>query len=186
LLRQWIENPATTFSSRAGEKAGGSQKGNSFYQIEMKLAEKKISLVGWGEKQVMFHTVNGHPGVSVVDNNRITLFGLTPWLRGLVAAVPAEARYCHGTLPDPENAELVSNMRDSAFIDAITALETQDICLLAEAITTTYMAQQYMGAELLPNRGEIAKRFSGRFGLYLFQQPHAVTAELKSNAVMAS
>lgn len=157
----------------------------SFYPIDMlKYAEKKISLVGWGDQQVMLHTVNGHAGLSVVSENRIIKFGLTPWLQGLVAVIPAPSRYCHGTLG--EHADLVLEMRQNAFEDAMVAIETEDVLLLAEAVTTTYLAQQYMGAELLPNKGEIAKRFSGRFGVYVFNQPHAIDSDIKSKSVIAA
>jgi hypothetical protein len=159
----------------------------SFYPIDMlKYAEKKISLVGWGEWQVMLHTVNNHTGLSVVENNRITKFGFAPWLKGLIAVVPTKARYCHGHEPLGEHAGMVLEMRRNAFEDAMTAIESQDVLLLAEAVIITYMAQQQMGAELLPNRGEIAKRFSGRFGLYLFGQPLADADDIKSNSVMAA
>lgn len=152
----------------------------------LKYAEKKISLVGWGEWQVMLHTFNGHTGLTVVENNRLTKFGLTPWLKGLIAVVPVKARYCHGQVPLGECAEMVLQMRQSAFEDAIAAIDNQDVMLLAEAVVTTYLAQQQMGAEVLPNCGEIAKRFSGRFGLYFFGQPFAITDDIKSNAVMAA
>lgn len=152
----------------------------------LKYAEKKISLVGWGEWQIMLHTVNNRTGISVVENNRITKFGLAPWLKGLIAVVPTTARYHHGHEPLGECASMVLQMRENAFQDGITAIETQDVLLLAEAVITTYVAQQQMGAELLPNRGEIAKRFTGRFGLYLFGQPIAATDDIKSKAVMAA
>jgi hypothetical protein len=152
----------------------------------MKYAEKKVSLVGWGDYQVMLHTVNGHAGVSVVQANRIVQFGLTPWLQGLVAVVPTTARYFHGKEPLGDCAELVMQMRENAFVDAVNAINEQNLSLLAEAVITTYMAQQSMGADLLPNRGEIAKRFSGRFAVYIFNQPHAITADIKSNSVMAA
>lgn len=158
----------------------------SFYQSNMKYAEKKISLVGWGELQVMLHVINGTYGVSVVEDNRITRFGLTPWLKGRVAVVPTTAHYAHASRSITEHADLILNMRGSAFIDAISAIEHKDIYLMAEAITTTYMAQHYMGAEHLPNRGELAKRFSGRFGVYLFDGPHAMTKDIKSNSVVAA
>jgi hypothetical protein len=151
----------------------------------MKYAEKKISLVGWGEQQVMLHSMNGHSGLSVVSDNRITAFGLAPWLKGLVAVVPTTARYCHGAEPLGDCAGLVMSMRQEAFADALQAILTQDVLLLAEAVVTTYLAQRHMGAELLPNRGEIAKRFSGRFGVYIFGQDHAISAAMKSAAVMA-
>jgi hypothetical protein len=188
LLRQWIENLGTTFSSQPGEKAGGNQRAeSSFYPIDMlKYAEKKISLVGWGEWQVMLHTLNGHTGLTVVEDNRITKFGLTPWLKGLIAVVPTKARYCHGHAPLGECADIVMEMRRNAFEDAMTAIDNQDVLLLAEAVITTYLAQQQMGAELLPNCGEIAKRFSGRYGVYVFSQPIAITDDIKSNAVMAA
>jgi hypothetical protein len=151
----------------------------------MKYAEKKISLVGWGEWQVMLHTINCHTGITVVENNRITKFGLTPWLKGLIAVVPTTARYCHGQQPLGECAEIVLEMRRNAMQDALVAIEHQDVALLAEAVVTTYLAQQQMGAELLPNRGEIAKRFSGRLGLYVFGTP-ICDGDLKSKAVMAA
>lgn len=153
----------------------------------MKYAEKRISLVGWGELQIMLHVINGHHGISVVEDNRVTKFGLTPWLNGRIAVVRTLARYCHGREPlNEDTGPLILNMRGSAFEAGITALEHQDVYLLAEAVTTTYMAQQYMGAELLENRGEIAKRFSGRYGVYLFPEPHAMTAECKSQSVVAA
>jgi hypothetical protein len=152
----------------------------------LKYAEKKMSLVGWGEWQIMLHTINDRPGISVVENNRITKFGFTPWLKGLIAVVRTTAHYCHGQQPLGECASMVLQMRESAFQDGVTAIETQDVMLLAEAIITTYVAQQQMGAEILPNRGEIAKRFTGRFGLYLFGQPLAATDDIKSKSVMAA
>lgn len=151
-----------------------------------KLVEKKVSLVGWGGKQVLLHTVNGHPGVSVFERNRVTAFGLAPWLKGLIAVIPPNARYRHGTPPAPEHVELVLAMRNSAFNDAIEALYTQDIYLLAEAVSTTYMAQQYMGGELLPNLGEIGKRFSGNWGVYVFQTPTAINKKLKTHSVLVA
>jgi hypothetical protein len=63
----------------------------------LKYAEKKISLVGWGEWQIMLHTVNNHTGISVVENNRITKFGLAPWLKGLIAVVPPRPATATGT-----------------------------------------------------------------------------------------
>lgn len=152
----------------------------------LKYGEKKISLVGWGELQVMLHMVNGRAGISVVSDNRITKFGMTPWLQGLIAVIPTTARYCHGKEPLGDCAGLVLSMRRNAFDDAMQAIDNQDVLLLAEAVTATYMAQQYMGAELLPNRGEIAKRFSGRYGVYVFKQPHAIAADIKSNSVLAA
>jgi hypothetical protein len=150
-----------------------------------KYTEKKVSLVGWGEWQVMLHVINGNPGVSVVKNNRITMFGVTPWLKGLIGVVRTTARYCHGQVAQGDCADLVLQMRQSAFEDAVQAVLNQDVPLLAEAVMTTYMAQQQMGAELLPHKGEIAKRFSGHFGVYLFSKPSNVSAEIKLNAVMA-
>lgn len=152
----------------------------------MKYAEKRISLVGWGETQVMLHTVNGRTGLSVFSESRLLKFGLTPWLHGHIAVLPVTERYRHGQEPLGENAEFIMSLRQSAFNDALLAIENQDVLLLAETVTTTYMAQQYMGAELLPHKGEIAKRFSGCYGVYVFPQPHAITAELKSNSVMAA
>jgi hypothetical protein len=151
----------------------------------MKYAEKKISLVGWGEWQVMLHTVNCHTGISVVENNRITLFGLTPWLKGLITVVPTTARYCHAAQPLGACAELILQMRRDAMEAAVQAIKDQNVLLLAEAVVTTYMAQQQMGAEVLPHRGEIAKRFSGKHGLYVFGQPIS-DAAMKSLAVMAA
>lgn len=151
----------------------------------MKYAEKKVSLVGWGEWQVMLHTINCHVGLTVVENNRVTRFGLTPWLKGLIAVVPTTARYCHGEHPLGECAELILRMRYDAVQDAIVAIERQDVNLLAESVIATYMAQQQMGAEILPHRGEIAKRFSGRCGLYVFSAP-ICDGDLKSKAVMAA
>lgn len=151
----------------------------------MKYAEKKISLVGWGEIQVMLHTINGLSGLTVVSDNRIIKFGMTPWLNGLIAVIPTTARYRHGAEPIREHADFILQMRESAFLDAMTAIDNQDVYLLAEAVTTTYMAQQFMGAELLPNKGEIGKRFSGRYGVYVFPEPHAITSDVKSNSVLA-
>lgn len=152
----------------------------------MNYSEKKISLVGWGDQQVMLHVLNGHVGVSVVNDGKISLFGVTPWLKGLVAVVPSLARYVHGTLPKPEHAEMILQMRQSALDDAISALKQKDIGLLAEAVTTTYLAQQFMGAELLPNKGEIAKRFSGRFSLYVFRQKQIIAPDIQLNSVLAA
>lgn len=155
----------------------------------MKYAEKKISLVGWGEWQVMLHTIKSDnaclTGLTVVENNRITRFGLTPWLKGLITVVPTTARYCHAAQPLGECAELILQMRRDAMEAAIQAIMDQNVLLLAEAVVTTYMAQQQMGAEVLPHRGEIAKRFSGRHGLYVFGQPIS-DAGMKSIAVMAA
>jgi hypothetical protein len=152
----------------------------------MKYAEKKISLVGWGTEQVLLHTINGHPGISVVQQNRLKLFGLTPWLKGLIAAMPTKARYCHGTPPAPEHVDMVLQMRRNAVDDAVEAIYTQNIYLLAEAVVTTYMAQQYMGAELLPNKGEIGKRFSGSWGVYVFPEPISNYKDLKTNTVLVA
>jgi hypothetical protein len=185
LLEQWIANLDITSSSPHGAKVDGSPRADPFYLIDMlKYTEKKISLVGWGDYQVMLHTVNGHTGLSVVENNRLVKFGLTPWLQGLIAVVPTTALYCHGREPLGDCADLIMQMRSNAFQDALQAINEQNIPLLAEAVMTTYMAQQHMGAELLPNRGEIAKRFSGKFGVYVFREPHAVGANLKSKSVM--
>jgi hypothetical protein len=81
----------------------------------MKYSEKKISLVGWGEWQVMLHTIKSDnaclTGLTVVENNRITRFGLTPWLKGLITVVPTTARYCHAAQPLGACAELILQMR---------------------------------------------------------------------------
>lgn len=150
----------------------------------MKRTEHKVSLVGWGEEQVVLHMINGNPGVTVFRNNKLTLFGMTPWLRGRIAVLPPNANYNHGTPPHPEHVDLVINMRLHAVNDAVSALLSKDINLLAEAVSTTYMAQQYMGGELLPHLGEIGKRFSSKWGVYVFRDPEAMNPLLKTYSLI--
>jgi hypothetical protein len=152
----------------------------------MKSTEQKISLVGWGEEQVMLHTLNGHPGVSVVENGSVRCFGMVPWLKGLIAVLPPKARYVHGTQPAPEHVEMVLGMRQSAVEDAIQALYTKNIFLLGEAVATTYVAQQYMGGGLMPNLGEIGKRFSGNWGVYIFSTPHHITQKVRKASILVA
>lgn len=149
----------------------------------MSIAEKKVSLVGWGVKQVVLHVFGKRCGISVFDS-RLTLFGETPWLSGLVVILPVDAKYVHGMAPAPEHRDMVLAMRDSAVEDAIEAVKSQNIRLLGEAVSTTYMAQQYMGGEMLPDLGEVGRRFSGDLGVFLFEKKTAISKQIRDHAVL--
>lgn len=152
----------------------------------MKFVEKKISLVGWGEMQVLLHSCNGHPGFSVFDRNRLTLFGMAPWLKDRVIVLPTTAKYQHGTPPAPEHVDVILEARRRAVAQAVEALYTQDIDLLGLAVTATYAAQRFMGAQPLPELGEIGRRFSGKFGVYLFKNPSAIGKNLRNDSVLVA
>jgi hypothetical protein len=149
----------------------------------MMKSESKLSLVGWGNDQVLVHIKRDMIGVSFWKDERLEAFSETPWLRDHVAvlnapAVTHELRY-------PEEA-LIRHMRTEAMKAAYEAVETEDIYLLSEAVITTYMAQQMMGHALLPSIGEIGKRYVGntRYTMYLFATPERVRKLKQTNSVL--
>jgi hypothetical protein len=144
----------------------------------MNVKETKISLVGWGDWQVMFHSINGAPGLSVVRGGRIVQFGMAPWLHGLVATY---AQHHPFQLSSNGVNNTLRLMRIKAFFIAERAIRNQDVKLLAKAVETTYQAQQIMGAKPLPHKGELAKRSAGIASLYLFGKP--CPAKQKSSVI---
>jgi hypothetical protein len=148
-------------------------------------AETKISLVGWGDDQVILHDSSTQIGVSIWRGGRLRSFALAPWLRGVVAVIKAPSVYDH-TLPSDYDKKFVAFLRTESMKAAREAIMEQDVYLLAEAIITTYTAQQMMGGELLPNYGELGKRYAGRYGVYIFQSPDRTKKFISSSAVLTT
>lgn len=152
----------------------------------MKKSESKMSLVGWSEDQVVLHINCKVIGVSFWKDWRLVSFSTTPWLRGHVAVLSAPQRTTHERRnPD---MRVIQHMRTEAIKAAYDAVRNEDIYMMSEAIITTYMAQQMMGLDPLPNMNEIGKRYAGdeKYGLYLFAQPERVTKLKQTQAVFAA
>lgn len=147
--------------------------------------ESKISLVGWGDNQVILHAAPSIVGVSFLFKNRIHAFAATPWLKGKIVVMPVTTMYQHGK-GRAELAKTIRHMRKEAMQAAWDAILAQDIFLLSEAVITTYWAQHLMGGELLPSIGEIGKRYAGSYGVYLFTDTKRIGQKLRKHSVLVS
>lgn len=137
----------------------------------MNAFERKLSLVGWGNNQLVLHeNTNGLIGVSFWKDRKLEAFSLTPWLRGHFAVIKVEEAQRERRYPDEK---LIRHMCTEAMKAAHEAIEAKDIYLLSEAIITSYMGQQMIGYHVLPERHEIGKRYTGNgtLSLYLFSTP---------------
>lgn len=151
----------------------------------MKRNEASISLAGWGHEQIVLHVWCSQVGLSVWGGNRLRSFSLTPWLKGKIALIQSpNVRDKEGI--SEKMASTVLRLRQEAVRIAIAAIRTEDIYVLSEALTTTYAAQQLMGDGLLPNLGEIGKRHSMNFGVYLFSNQKRITKKLRTNSVLVA
>jgi hypothetical protein len=148
-------------------------------------SETKISLVGWGDDQIILHSKSSITGVSLWRAGRLRAFALSPWLSGCVAIIKAPTVYDH-TLPSDYDKKLVGFLRSEAIKAAREAILANDIYLMSEAVITTYTAQQMMGGELLPNYGEIGKRYAGSYGVYVFPTPDRTKKFLSTSAVLTT
>ncbi len=153
----------------------------------MKHNDARISLAGWGHEQVVLHIWCHGIGLSVWSGNHLRSFSLTPWLKGKIALINSpltRTREDEGVTQKIEHTVL--RLRQEAVRIAVAAMRTEDIFVLSEAVTTTYAAQQLMGDGLLPNLGEIGKRHSKNFGVYLFSHQKRITKKLRTNSVLVA
>jgi hypothetical protein len=120
----------------------------------MNCPEKKISLVGWGTDQVILHVIKKEIFLSVWEKQRMKLFSDAPWLHGRVAVIKSKTVYDHSTAKS-DQMRLVLSMRKDAMADAIDAIYSQNINLLAEAVIGTYLANK----SLARSRWRISENF---------------------------
>lgn len=140
--------------------------------------EEKIQIAGFGTCPVIFHRFSGgRCGISVWNNHTLAIFAETPWLTNRLAHVRIPKPF---KLPKTAGVPsgLAQSIIDSSVRSTVEALQSQDVLLLAEAVSSIYGLQKMSGAPTLPHRREVAKRHVNNGAVYLFGDtvPKAIRA----------